>query len=109
MNPSRRLEVETLSAYEAENLVRAAVRDEFAELREEMAALRSLVAAQGGFAGKEVLAGLLGVRPRTLEKWTREHGLPRRRVGRVPLYIVSEVLEWVEAQGNDFNVGDDPR
>ena len=38
---------------------------------------------------------LLGVEPRTLEKWRREHGLPSKRVGRQRLYLLAEVREWL--------------
>lgn len=44
-------------------------------------------------------AGLLKIRPNTLEIWrTKGEGPPYRKVGRSVRYVESEVIAWLDAQ-----------
>lgn len=44
------------------------------------------------------LARLLNISTKTVRNWTLERGLPHRRIGRIPLYIVEEVNDWLRTQ-----------
>ncbi len=44
-------------------------------------------------------AGLLDIRPNTLEIWrTKGEGPPYRKVGRAVRYVEAEVIAWLDAQ-----------
>ncbi|NTX64917.1 helix-turn-helix domain-containing protein [Myxococcus sp. CA051A] len=49
-------------------------------------------------AGEEVAQHLGGVR-NSIYRWIERHGLPAHRVGRLWMIKLSEVDEWVRAQG----------
>ena len=45
------------------------------------------------------IAGVMGMRPNTLEIWrTKGEGPPYRKVGRAVRYVESEVIAWIESR-----------
>ncbi len=97
MNPNRRIEVEGLDTQAVEALIARGVREGLAPVEGAIRELKAALRAQAGLYDRDSLATLLGVSPRTLEKWRRERGMPFRKVGRRPVFLLTEVLAWVDA------------
>lgn len=99
MDPNRRIEVESLDTQAVEALVARGVREGLAPVEGAIRELKAALRAQSGVYDRDSLAALLGISPRTLEKWRRERGMPFRKVGRRPVFLLADVLAWVEANG----------
>lgn len=93
-----RTEVYGLTPDDLDRRVAEAVRRAAAPLEAATGELRRALRAHAGVYDKAALAEMLGVQPRTLEKWVRESGLPCRKVGREPIFLLDEVRPWLAAR-----------
>lgn len=67
---------------------------------------RSLVATKGVLSAHEVGEVLGGVSAETVMSYVKEKGLPCRRPGRSPLFLLDEVRDWVAGHPNEVSAGD---
>jgi DNA-binding XRE family transcriptional regulator len=103
MISEKRTELYGLDADGLEERMERAMRKAGAPIEAGLRELRRALRAEAGVYDQVALAELLGVEPRTIQKWSREHGLPRRRIGRQPVYLLDEVRAWVREQPAEGN------
>src|SRR5690606_4070166 len=105
MDRNKRTELHGLDPDDVGEMLERAVRQANAPLEAAMRELRRAQRAIAGIYDKEGLAEMLGIEPRTVEKWCRERGLPKRKIGRQPVFLLHEVVAWVEAHPLDVEEG----
>ncbi len=94
-------ELVTLSASRAERLIEEAtsrgVDNAMGSIGAELAVLKEIVLLEQGIYTWAVLAEMLGVGSReTLMSYVKEKGLRCYRPGKTPLFLKSDVVDWIK-------------